>query len=75
MDRLPDIFVSIANYRDSETPHTVLDLLAQARWPDHVQVGVMSQVVPGVDDDCLAPSLPQVRELRVADVQVPHAAL
>lgn len=62
---LPTIFVSIANYRDSETPHTVADLLRQAAHPDRIRVGVWSQVVPGVDDDCLAPDLPQVRQVCV----------
>lgn len=61
----PTLFVSIANYRDSETPATVVDLFAQAAQPHRLRVGVLSQVVPGVDDDCLAPDHPQVRELRV----------
>lgn len=66
-DKLPTIFVSIANYRDSETPHTLRDLYAKATHPERVFVGVFSQVVPEVDDDCLpADGFPsrQVRELR-----------
>ena len=61
------IFVSIANYRDSETPHTVRDLFANAKRPDRVFAGVLSQVVPGEDDDCLPSGAPQghLRELRV----------
>lgn len=65
--RLKTIFVSIANYRDSETPHTIRHLFAQAAHPERVFVGVFSQVVSGVDDDCLpAGGYPpgQVRELR-----------
>ena len=61
------IFVSIANYRDSETPHTLRDLFARAAHPERIFVGVFSQVVPGEDDDCLpAGGYPaaQVRELR-----------
>lgn len=61
------IFVSIANYRDSETPHTIRNLLARASWPQRIRIGVFSQVVPGDDDDCLPPQdLPpgQLREIR-----------
>ena len=61
------IFVSIANYRDSETPHTIRSLLANASWPQRIRIGVFSQVVPGEDDDCLPPQdLPagQLREIR-----------
>ena len=65
--QLKTIFVSIANYRDSETPHTIRDLFATAAHPERIFVGVFSQVVSGVDDDCLpADGYPpaQVRELR-----------
>lgn len=62
---MPSLFVSIANYRDSETPHTVADLFAQAAHPERLRVGVLSQVVPGTDDDCVVPAHPQVTELRV----------
>ena len=62
------IFVSIANYRDSETPHTLRDLYAKAAHPERVFVGIFSQTVPGVDDDCLPIDgfpPPQVRQLRI----------
>lgn len=65
------IFVAIANYRDSETTHTLRDLFAKAADPARVYAGVFSQVVPGTDDDCLPDALPHgapeghVRELRV----------
>lgn len=65
MTNQASIFVSIANYRDSETPHTVADLLAQAAFPQRVRVGVLSQVMPGTDNDCLASDHPQVRQLCV----------
>lgn len=70
--RLPTIFVSIANYRDTETPHTLRDLFAKAHHPERIRVGVFSQVVEGVDDDCLPnggypPA--QVRELRIDAAQ------
>lgn len=64
------IFVSVANYRDSETTHTLRDLFASAKHPERVFAGVFSQVVPGEDDDCLADYRPHgapeghVRELR-----------
>jgi hypothetical protein len=61
------IFVSVANYRDSETPHTLRNLFANAARPERIRVGVLSQVVPGEDDDCLPADAPagQVREIRV----------
>lgn len=61
------IFVSVANYRDSETPHTIRSLFANAARPERIRVGVLSQVVPGADDDCLpeAPPEGQLREIRV----------
>ena len=61
------IFVSLANYRDSETPHTIRSLFANAANPDRIRVGVFSQVVPGTDDDCLPANAPagQLREIRV----------
>ena len=43
---MKSIFVSIANYRDNETPHTVRDLYAKASYPERVFAGVLSQVVP-----------------------------
>lgn len=64
MTTAPRIFVSIANYRDSETPHTIADLFARAAQPERISVGVLSQVAPG-DDDCLAPTHPQVRQMCV----------
>lgn len=59
------IFVSVANYRDTETAPTVEDALTQAASPGRLAFGVLSQVVPGIDDDCLAPQLPAVRQLCV----------
>lgn len=64
----PDtIFVSLANYRDNETPHTLRSLFANAAKPERIRVGVLSQVVPGTDDDCLPIGVPasQLREIRV----------
>lgn len=54
------IFVSIANYRDSETPFTVDNLLAMAKFKDRLTIGVFSQIDRQTDKHCLAPSLPQV---------------
>lgn len=49
------IFVSIANYRDSQTPHTVNDLLSKAKYKDQITVGVFSQINKQTDQHCLAP--------------------
>lgn len=50
---LPRIFVSVASYRDPETPHTLRDMFVKAKYPERIFVGVLWQVVPGDDDDCL----------------------
>ncbi len=66
---LPRIFVSIASYRDQETPHTLRDMFAKAAHPQRIFAGVLWQVVPGEDDDCvevpagIAPT--QVRGLQI----------
>lgn len=54
------IFVSIANYRDSETPHTVMDLLNKAKFKDLITVGVLSQIDKQNETHCLAPRLKNV---------------
>jgi hypothetical protein len=54
IDMMPSIFVSIASYRDSECPATIRDLFEKAAFPARIRVGVLWQVVPGEDDDCLA---------------------
>ncbi|MEO5364521.1 MAG: hypothetical protein H7838_12985 [Magnetococcus sp. DMHC-8] len=65
---LPTIFVSIAAYRDSECPATLRDLFAKARHPQRVTAGVLWQVIPGEDDDCLA--VPAAHAERVRGLQV-----
>jgi hypothetical protein len=50
----PRIFVSIASYRDPETPHTLRDLFAKAAHPERLVAGVLWQAVAGEDDDCVA---------------------
>ena len=47
------IFVSIASYRDPETPATLRDLFTQAAHPERIFVGVLWQAVPVDDDDCM----------------------
>jgi hypothetical protein len=62
---LPTIFVSIANYRDSETPHTITDLFARAKFPERVFAGVLDQLVPETDDDCLGGIAPEGHVRRI----------
>ena len=45
------IFVSIANYRDSEAPHSVNDLFAKASHPENIFIGIVNQVE---EEDILA---------------------
>lgn len=58
------IFVSIANYRDTEIRPTILDLLEKANHPENIRIGVLSQIIAETDQDCLAPALPQVHEIQ-----------
>lgn len=44
------IFVNIAAYRDPECRPTIVDLLAKARYPHDINVGLVLQTLPG--DDC-----------------------
>lgn len=64
---LPAIFVSIASYRDSECPATIADLFAKAAHPERVFAGVLWQIVPDVDRDCVGGKAPRghVRSLVV----------
>lgn len=63
------IFVSVASYRDPETPPTLADLYAKASFPERIFCGVLWQLVPGEDDDCrvLAKHVPpsQIRSQQV----------
>lgn len=52
--RRPSIFVSMASYRDPEAPPTLADLYAKASHPERIFCGVLWQLVPGEDDDCMA---------------------
>lgn len=56
------IFVSIAAYRDTETPHTVRSLLEKADRPHLVRAGILSQVNLPEDNDCRVGSWPNVHE-------------
>ena len=47
------IFISIASYRDPETPATLRDLFAKAAHPERIFAGVLWQAVPGEDDACM----------------------
>lgn len=59
------IFVSIAAYRDSETPKTVRDLLTKADRPHLVRIGVLSQLDPEYDSHCIVGNTPNIHELIV----------
>ncbi|MBF0212149.1 MAG: hypothetical protein HQM00_01150 [Magnetococcales bacterium] len=45
------LFVSIASYRDSECPWTLIDLFAKASHPDRITVGVLWQILPEEDGE------------------------
>ncbi|MBF0136030.1 MAG: hypothetical protein HQL65_07300 [Magnetococcales bacterium] len=52
----PDIFVSIASYRDVDCVQTLTDLFAKAAQPQRIRVGVLWQVAP--DDDATFTQIP-----------------
>jgi hypothetical protein len=52
MKKLPEIFVSIASYRDPECQHTVKDLFEKAAHPERIRVGICWQFDPERDGDC-----------------------
>lgn len=49
------IFVSIASYRDFQCRETVENLLKRASHPERIRVGVVDQIVHGMDVECDAP--------------------
>lgn len=58
----PRIFVSIAAYRDTETPKTIKSLLEAADRPHLVKVGVLSQIDSQHDLDCRVGNWTNVHE-------------
>ncbi len=64
MDR-PRIFVSIANYRDPEIVPTLRSLFENARYPERIVAGVLSQVDTKEDADCIPYSDPRIRQFVV----------
>ncbi len=51
---LPSIFVSVASYRDPETPFTLRSIFERAAEPARVVVGVCYQVDEAEDEDCVS---------------------
>lgn len=62
MFRDATIFVSVASYRDPETFMTVTDLLAKAKYPERVYVGVLSQIDRKTEFKFLAPFGKRIRQ-------------
>ncbi len=52
------IFVAIASYRDWQCRDTVTSILSAAAHPERVRVGVVDQIVDGVDGSCDVPHVP-----------------
>ena len=52
------IFVAIASYRDWQCRDTVDSILSTAAHPERVRVGVVDQIVDGVDGSCDVPHVP-----------------
>jgi len=52
------IFVAIASYRDWQCRDTVTSILSAANHPERVRVGVVDQIVDGVDGSCDVPHVP-----------------
>ena len=49
------IFVAIASYRDWQCRHTVESIFLRAKHPERIRVGVVDQIVDGVDVACNEP--------------------
>ena len=52
------IFVAIASYRDWQCVDTVTSILSAATHPERVRVGVVDQIVDGIDGSCDVPHKP-----------------
>ncbi|KAL7492518.1 hypothetical protein ACHAWT_003930 [Skeletonema menzelii] len=52
------IFVAIASYRDWQCRDTVTSILSTAAHPERVRVGVVDQIVDGIDGSCDVPHKP-----------------
>lgn len=59
------IFVSIAAYRDKDTRNTVNDLFAKAKNKNRIFVGILSQIDPQTDVECIVGERTNVREMIV----------
>jgi hypothetical protein len=57
------IFVLIPAYRDRDCANTVRNLFARARWPSALSIGILWQLDPEQDAECLAgmPEHPGIR--------------
>lgn len=68
----PTIFVSIASYRDPETPHTLHSLFAQSSCPSRVFIGVCFQCDEKEDADCFSlEGLPPEWARNVRSIRLP----
>lgn len=63
--RKKQVFVLIPAYRDRDCPNTVRDLLVKARWPEALAIGILWQLDPGRDQDCLS-GMPEHAGIRSA---------
>lgn len=52
------IFVAIASYRDWQCRDTVTSIFSAAAHPERVRVGVVDQIVDGIDGSCDVPHVP-----------------
>jgi [Skp1-protein]-hydroxyproline N-acetylglucosaminyltransferase len=52
------IFVAIASYRDFQCRETIESIYSRASFPDRIRVGVVDQIVAGVDTACNQPIRP-----------------
>jgi Glycosyltransferase (GlcNAc) len=62
------IFVQIAAYRDPELPYTIQDLLAKARNPKSIRIGVCNQTTP------TGWNHPALQDRRVSQIKIPYRA-
>lgn len=61
----PTLFVSIASYRDPETPITIEEIFSKAKYPDRITIGLLSQLDHEEDRNAVVPYSPKVRQMVV----------
>ncbi len=66
----PEIFVTIASYRDPECQWTVKDLFEKATHPERINVGICWQYDPEADSACFDVDSPRPEQVRAIQYHI-----